>query len=131
MLHPRDIRLGNWVRVIASGDVSCVTAIQQDGVALGNALILLFDHIEPIPLSKNNLVELGFHADNQGSALALELNADDKLVANPYVTGGYAVQLCCKGNWSGHKPQSVHTLQNLYFALIGEELQVDKEMLVS
>jgi len=89
------------------------------------------EDIEPIPLTKEWLVKFGFRSESE--VQKIEFNHDgeicDQLVFN--INNDKHVSL---KNWKGesmdcwyisnHEIKHVHQLQNLYFALTGEELKI-------
>ena len=76
-----------------------------------------FDFIEPIPLTKEWLLKFGFEKEDE--FLELQINDDISIIWVGYLS------IMIQGT-IGFMYESeliyVHQLQNLYFALIGEEL---------
>lgn len=87
--------------------------------------------IKPIPLTEEWLVRFGFEKDFDGSFMLgiISIFKDKRLKQNVYIytesTSKYS-----DGQWVvilDLKLQYVHQLQNLYFALTGEELTIKNE----
>lgn len=124
MINPRELRIGNLVQIIGSE----TDYNEFDGDFYD-------DQINPIPLTEEWVIKLGFkkqeyHLDwmempyrhSVIKAFGLNTNwAHGKMI-------GYNV--CVKGiGWTNvqfNKLEFVHQLQNLYFALTGEELTIQK-----
>lgn len=111
-MKAQDLRIGNYVVVMHN--VQKVTQILEKGLNCGN-VGCLYSLVEPIPLTEEWLIKFGF----------------DKLHGNWFDNGG-VIELSEKDNGYVMLEDSyyhcsqdllyVHQLQNLYFALIGEEL---------
>lgn len=89
------------------------------------------DHYEPIPLTEEWLLKFGF--EKSDSDYQIQIQKDDKKGNTDYwiyvdsgfdnETNKFKVQILCQeGCWLSLKTEYVHQLQNLYFALTGEEL---------
>lgn len=104
----KQLRIGNRVKYIGG------QAIVENGEAIMDIEEGL-DIAEPIPLTEEWLVKLGFwHDDYYNSAKRFVSKSPIILIeGNGYYT------LC---HYPICKIQYVHQLQNLYFALTGEEL---------
>lgn len=74
--------------------------------------LIEFIRLEPIPLTEEWLVRFGFR----------------KINTTWFKLGNFAVNISLDvewgGNWMGVRLKYVHQLQNLYFALTGEELTI-------
>lgn len=139
-----ELRLGNWLN--HKDDWSYRQSDQDftefnfqwneyDWYALGEC-ILNFDLIEPIPLTEQWLVKFGFEkviyeSDETGYGTDYELDikgvgcisySDDFSCALFGSKESSKNELGFLPNWDNCK--HVHSLQNLYFALIGEELKI-------
>ena len=81
-----------------------------------------YDNIKPITLTEEWLLRLGFEK-TMSWTFAKELIGNNILV---YYLGEKGVSIGFK-NYSDFKCEYVHQLQNLYFALTGEELTLTDE----
>ena len=122
-----DLRIGNWVKDIKKGYVS-IHGIEPNwdevwlnychGSGIYKKRII---EIEPIPLTEELLKKCGFDLvvkeGNQGEFRVYQLNEIT------YNTN--------HGWWWKHhltvQPKYIHELQNLFFALTGEELEINLE----
>lgn len=118
-MEVRELRIGNWVENISSKEQWQITTSDfYEEYTMGQA----FFHMKPIPLTEEWLVRLGFEK---------QINYDEP----PYYFTRQATNITCTrfsglyidGNefkllGKGLPIKYVHQLQNLYFALTGEEL---------
>lgn len=123
-MKANELRIGNLVRVIKAGgynnigDIVKVDSIDSYGINkwrdMGASGCNSFDGIEGIPLTEEWLVKMGFKYVNTLHDSTKVFEGEPFL----YYKDGYA-------RISIHTPDIlyVHQLQNLYFALTGEELQ--------
>jgi hypothetical protein len=116
MITAGEIRIGNFVNY--GYKIATVNAIREDGglnVKLENTLLgAEFDCFDPIPLTPEILVALGFELLPWGY---VKKSMKDFGVRLNLLSFSYDV--------SGNNPvrlKYLHQLQNLYFALTGEEL---------
>jgi hypothetical protein len=89
------------------------------------------DFFIPIPLTEEWLLKFGFKKDLDGSFVfgLLSMFKDKRLKQNVYIYTE-STQSLSDGQWvviNDLKLQYVHQLQNLYFALTGEELTTYNE----
>ncbi len=115
MIEARELRIGNYVnalgQTIAIGDGNKVNSPKS-----WNTVILTFDLIDAIPLTEEWLVKLGFEYD-EFADVRFWYKEDVSLGANddyPYYENSMKIVYV----------KHVHQLQNLYFALTGEELTI-------
>lgn len=138
MIQPKELRIGNLI--LLPGDIIFkVNSIDSRGIELqcrvkdnGNALRMpepgqLSERLMPIPLTEEWLIKLGF-----------ELTGSGKVFSDFIFQGSFMVQMHKSTNTFdygfvdndetfnnfGNGVHYVHQLQNLYFALTGEELEV-------
>jgi len=107
-LQAKELRIVNWVSFDGEYFTSNIEVIKAIGV--GDDYSSLF---QPIPLTEQWLVKLGFVKDIYDDWVC-------KGVFGPFINGKF--DLDRKGRTTPIK--SVHQLQNLYFALTGEELEI-------
>lgn len=119
MIDPRELRIGNLVQdVFGIGEVSCIP--NKDLVSLlkdGNIFYRMSEEVNPIPITEEWLRRLGFV--NRDSNVWYRdwiyvLLYDSGLT---FVCGSRHVDFFY-----------VHQLQNLYFALTGEELTLNQKV---
>jgi len=117
-MQSKDLRIGNLVKGNSRGgthilDIEVLKYIDETKSGYS-----------PIPLTEEMLIDLGFEQ--------CETYRDDEL----FVIGNFSVQAPKKGYdnsvlWYDEQILSeikyVHELQNLYFALVGEELELKHE----
>lgn len=142
-MDARELRLGNYVRLAedfkfvetkAPAETVCkVEAIKRnslyleckvgDGVCYSEVPVSM---VEPIPLTEESLLECGFTKEYDSFCYGIELSYGRYL----YNDGVNDNKLFASIN-SAEYPLSripieyLHQLQNVYFALTGEELQVN------
>lgn len=122
MIDASDLRIGNCLKLASEdwgaekGKIARITASDIVDIEYTGG-----EGYEFIPLNREVLINAGF-LPSTDQEYELPIDNDNKLVANPYIEGGYAVQLCCQTTWSGLKPLYLHQLQNLYYVLTGKEL---------
>lgn len=122
MINPKELRIGNLV--LHYGEVKHVSGTNYLGlIRLEQILEVSENAIEPIPLTVQWMTKLGFDWNAKdkryyiqiGNTLYLEYDTDFDVFIAPE-------------SWAGSCPWStvkhVHQLQNLYFALTGEELTI-------
>ena len=124
-----ELRIGNWVKYDSQYHV--VTSIHRGG----NVSVRLLDEnfpsettgitkIQPIPLTEEWLVKFGFNVIKHVMAkialtegwLEIETDFSYGIIPNE--------EAYSFGHWWSGKLKYVHQLQNLYFALTGEELKI-------
>ena len=117
-----ELRIGNWIEGV---DGICqITEILKNGVNVTNPDDTpphYFDWIEPIPLTEEWLLKFGF--ENKGRILSSDvISYVNKFGAEVrhYTEYRFFIPELRTGIWI----QYIHQLQNLYFALTGEELTI-------
>jgi hypothetical protein len=102
-----ELRIGNWVKQ-PNGIIEVFTVSDLDDE--GDINSYLEDEIEPIPLTEEWLIKFGFERWNDVyNNFYHKLNGVEIENGNIYVGHGNEIKYA-------------HQLQNLYFALTGEEL---------
>lgn len=118
-----ELRIGNWVRhndswCYRGEDVYEFQWDESDWYALGEC-ILDIENIEPIELTDEWLVKLGFNQEAFGDPVyfldgfVVDLHEGEISWPNPVYKDSYCHAEC---------PEFVHQLQNIYYYLIGKEL---------
>jgi hypothetical protein len=121
MLKANELRIGNWVYIPQTKTNEQIGVIEENGRFLTKGYKTSYSSIEcsrPIPLTEEWLKRFGFDYDMD---VALYSKSGYDLCVNDnnsiyFYLGEY-------GSWFKNI-QHVHTLQNLYFALTGEELKL-------
>ena len=120
MIKANELRIGNFLNVINRAHI-VVTAEHIKSIAEGDK------DYHPIPLTPEWLERCGFRDGEIRPSYKLHMDV------RPYET---ATQGVFPGEWAvtlvdtvphqlGHTIRYVHQLQNLYFALTGEELKIE------
>lgn len=119
MIKATELRLGNWVKV---GTIeSTVCFIDKYHIQLqGNALINRPEQVEPIHLTPEILEKCGFKKDYNGFSLV------DKMSLSFAVSKDDEYLACWLDRALGIIIKYLHQLQNIYFSLTGEELEIKR-----
>lgn len=108
-MKANELRIGNWV---ANSEPQFTPFIQIKELSpIGHGM---YSWIKPIPLTEEWLLRFGFEY----------LGMDKVKMCDSYKLNKFKLSLSNYGNvYYGKTPiQYVHSIQNLYFALTGEEL---------
>lgn len=130
-----ELRLGNYVSISTTGKIKKVVEIYHtDKISLdirgidhsGYYGIFRIDEVEGVPITEDRLLALGFLKDYKKGYIGIDVHNSDFVLTAPQVMGewqeNYAFQYTA-GNLSKFRElKYIHQLQNLYFALTGEEL---------
>lgn len=141
-IKPQDLRIGNWVgrawkgiptpsgiRVTNSSPLQ-ITAIDGLWVRVcredsNNSYVMLYDEIEPIPLTDKLMRKCGFaKQEKYGCYVSTDCENVEVVIAKKLlytdayiVVNDYRTQPCIHCRY-------LHELQNCYFAITGEELDI-------
>lgn len=127
MIKPEELRIGNWVRV---GDIeSTVDCLSISSIGLqGNLFTNYFKSVDPILLTPEILNKCGLEKVT-GNEYNMFKIPPHYLIGIYEETVSFVISIDEVKHlvWHGLKPpywkfKSLHQLQNLYFALTGEEL---------
>ena len=113
MIKANELRIGNLTK---QGEVK---SFFENGIHVGFGKCYNFNELEPIPLTEEWLLKLGFRTE-ESNCFELDnihINTRRELMW---------VFTKCKNNIEIEIPEYVHQLQNLYFALTNEELTLDR-----
>jgi len=115
-MKANELRIGNWLKI--NGRTQQVVDCMCDSVNTKFHQGIPFDMIEPIPLSKNILKRLGFYSSGnnfwyRGYDYSVNHTPDKSIFHSDFTSPKY-----------GFEVHYVHQLQNIYFVLFNEELQM-------
>ena len=115
-----ELMVGNYVE--QPGRIGKICEVWQEAVKLdGYNNAYDYNHTKPIPLTEQWLLDFGFETT---SIRTYELPNTRGLVIISKMKGEFLIKLNTNTIWIKH----IHQLQNLYFALTGEELTLKKNM---
>ena len=131
-MEARELRIGNLVysyaewHQISCEQVSTVSVVFNNSVILAHGLEVKLNKIKPIPLTEDWLLKLGFgRCDDHVMSIKC---FDELLIEYDYHFHRCFVVIDTDTTtdikWVTHI-KHVHQLQNLYFALTGEELKIN------
>lgn len=117
-IKPNELRIGNYIK--HGGAVVIVEEVLKEGAMvkfLPNQTGNMFDGMKPIPITEEWLIRFGFkirsNPNNPDNSFFWD-NGEVKMIQSD--------KLYCSDIVSTIEIKHVHQLQNLYFALTGEEL---------
>ena len=113
-----ELRIENLIRWISTGEIDTVKDIFSAGRKHESINNVNIQDCEPIPLTEEWLKRFGVTKDID----VWELTGVFWLQE---LEGG-CFFLGCNSGWTGIEIKYVHQLQNLYFALTGDELKISK-----
>ena len=124
-MNAKELRIGNWVRIkdvptTNEWQVESIGSLQQVGGQLWS-----IEELEPIPLTEEWLERFGFRLPAH-SWIGDKFHLSEYGKGSKHPNGGIWVVAMNKNNAIITEIKYVHTLQNLYFALTGEELNQNK-----
>lgn len=117
-----ELRLGNWVNNNPRDGV--ITVFSNDKCVIRHKAGIdraFIEELQPIPLTKEWLLNLGFKKDVDGSFMKNDISI---FLDKRFKTNLFLQENQDNFKWFSYecKIQYVHQLQNLYFALTGDEL---------
>lgn len=128
MVRAEELRCGN--KVLISTEISDVTCISVDGISASSKTAHYafepFEFVQPIPLTPEILVKCGFEdwsGDTQYGKFGLVMNDINIIFA--YKIKEKIFERVDVDEFSIYHINYIHQLQNLYFALTGEELIIN------
>ncbi len=113
-MRANELRIGNIIRFSEDGTIFTVDSIEQQGLSVQNEKEIAWinlDEFEPIPITADWLFRFRFVYYPHLS----EFHGKNMIFHNWIKDRGYI-------SWGSTQIKYVHQLQNLYFALTGEEL---------
>jgi len=136
-----ELRIGNYINGMTGKMYETITSIDQGRVSTDNENSYNINHVEPIPLTEEWLLRLGFklcdickdfgglempYYANNAVLLFFNSNRTKYELSDYYI--GYGSMRSGKYHVVAFKwIKYVHQLQNLYFALTGEELEMTEQ----
>jgi len=137
MIQANELRIGNWYKPCSS-DYAIITEILSDRVYAkytDSIFNTTYEYISPIPLTPEILDKCGFKKwgrDDMPRTLSYELGEMTIFPSNTFCDfDGYGFIHYKLSKFENNKDESarfkfqyLHQLQNLYFALTGEELPI-------
>ena len=125
----KELRPGNIVQGINTGYcyIEELSPSRVSGTSRGDngSTISTFDSITqvlPLYISEDWLLEFGFEKTDIEYEYELDLGSGRKIMANRLLFAGYACNYIVYGYQAANQISMVHQLQNLYFAVTGEEI---------
>jgi hypothetical protein len=119
MIKPNELRIGNLIQDVGEGEIYTVTDISDDEITAGAMTVYSagFYHEFYIPLSDEWLNRMGIVYDGQISTSNYWYNRENQCFCQDYSEGDGGAHIIAECLY-------VHQLQNLYFALTGNELTI-------
>lgn len=124
-MKANELRVGNLFTMVFT---VCVNGIEPDGrIHIENNILktcVNIDKLKPIPLTEEVLVECGFERIRQDSKY-FKLTYAEKGTYLLFGLGNWHTEICLHSSTTAQgETKHLHQLQNLYFALTGEELEI-------
>lgn len=124
-MNASELRIGNWVKVPTTDGSDVFTQIEPSNYCHEWNSEISIESYNPIPLTEEWLVKFGFEKIYH-SWIHDEFDFDIVMHGHRYVLADISED---SGRYFAHgKFQFVHQLQNLYFALTGEELTLKEKL---
>ena len=126
-MEAKELRIGNSVN--HCGDYARITQIRPDGVDFryiknGQAWSDNVKRIDPIPITAEWLIAVGFILINTTYNINIDIpDRWEGFILQYSLNSGVWIHLYEEAETSLPQIKYVHQLQNLYFALTGEELK--------
>jgi hypothetical protein len=144
MIQPEELRIGNWIQTEGGRPVR-VNSIFGDRFNLEfinhEPYSSPLTEMEPIPLTLELLERAGFEKETsedieERTIYSIQVANNTSLYFDPHkdwMRDDYEVEWYLTHEWNNNhfkndfwkRPKYLHQLQNLYFALTGEELNID------
>ena len=126
MIKANELRVGNfydWRQDDTYYGIDTITCITNDSVLNQNSMIIPFEQMQPIPLTEEWLLKFGLE---QHVELIFSREKKSEFAVKKWInTSLRKVEwIVFFGMTMIRNIKYVHELQNLYFALTGEELEI-------
>lgn len=117
----RKDEFGKYLNILAINDDSATVTVIENNKPIGYTFGQLYKYIEPIHLTEEILLKCGAWTSewDNNSSYRIEITIDYVLVIN------LELNTCQLGDLDLKPIKYLHQLQNLYFALTGEELTIN------
>lgn len=134
-MKAQDIRIGNYIADIwTPNGLFKVTELRKDKIFYGNCFKAKYDDIRPIPLTEEILLKAGGKRFDEDKIILMLNDPSTHLVLMKVGTHWFP-QIEQTGEFASEGVNVVflnfidylHQLQNLYFALTGEEIKIELE----
>lgn len=124
MIKANELRLGNIVRVAnLTGTIKNLYSDGEVEMSFSPGYEYIYEDLQPIPLAPELLERCGFTVQND--LYSLKMKDDSVLFVSSTEATAFVSQASIH-DAAGEAPcKSLHQLQNLYFALTGEELTIN------
>lgn len=134
MIQAKNLRVGNYVTFHDDNTIYSVVSIEEKGIGVKNQeeeTWIELDRFSPIPLTEDILLKCGFEkAEDLGDQIYYQLpnekhgfsicaDHDDWGIYHFNSSGQHCIM------WGEEHMLYLHQLQNLFFALRGQELEVN------
>jgi len=131
MIHSNELRIGNWVynanyknkfptKVHGIDEIGIDPQLEFEDIHCSIGYESLLSNLEPIPLTEEILLKCGFVNIESKTVDILKFFGGGITVCYDKVDKYYYIKL-----HSNIELKHLHQLQNLYFALTGEELKIE------
>jgi hypothetical protein len=122
MISAKELRIGNYIYDYEYLPDEALKAIQVDGYMIEKMWLNKSNEYEPIPLTAENIGKCGFesYGDNK------EYFKHDNLTGLEFLDQSTDFKVFDTGSVVLTHLKYLHQLQNLYFALTGEELKINR-----
>lgn len=121
-----DLRIGNWY--IENGEYKSIFSIDKDsinGSFYGDDSATYLDSVKPIPLTPEILEKAGFENKSRTTDYYFEGKYRAIIIGGTMKTLFPSIHGECGLEPYGEEIKYLHQLQNLYFALTGEEIEIE------
>lgn len=121
MISSNELRIGSVTKQgrVIEIKTQAVRVTYQAKIDMRRTSVVLFEDLNPIPLTEEILLKCGFEKVRFEKYAHKKLN---KLRAYPHITNDFGVYIM--GAYTLPHIKYLHQLQSLYFAITGEELNI-------
>jgi hypothetical protein len=123
MIDAKELRIGNYVFDNGDGNLYKIPS----GFSISANM-----EMNPIPITEEWLLKFGFENENHWYSIVVSgltfLLVHKKLSESKRESFDCSLKAKDSGVWFSGKIQHVHQLQNLYFALTGEDLTLNQQL---
>lgn len=121
-MDAKELRIGNWVMVVDEDSPVKVTGVWDDAIKYKESGEVA-GRLKPIPLTPEILEKAGFRLGETWYIHKVYYRGNFEILVNKHeIVYGEKTE---NGFNSIRQLKSIHQLQNLYFALTGEELEIN------